>query len=169
MKCSSSNAQEGLLPRIERMSHSYQNSRPLIFSQTINANAKAKASQLTSGLANFAAVSTPGALSKPAVVQQLSPLELSILSHYCPSSFEPTADLTHYLKSSISLRQALLEKLDRNTLLESNMLNTIQSYNGQDALNRAYLQLPNGANLQFVMPTADKGVRDLSSICTNIL
>ena len=167
MKCSSSNAQEGLLPRIERMSHSYQNSRPLIFSQTINA--KAKASQLSSDLANFAAVTAPGALSKRAVVQQLSPLELSILSHYCPSSFEPTADLTHYLKSSISLRQALLEKLDRNSLLESNMLNTIQSYNGQDALNRAYLQLPNGANLQFVMPTADKGVRDLSSICTNIL
>ena len=167
MKCSSSNAQEGLMPRIERMSHSYKDSRPLIFSQAINA--KANTSQLTSNLANFPAVTAPGSLSKPAVVQQLSPLELSILSHYCPSSFEPTADLTHYLKSSISIRQALLNKLDRNTLLESNMLNTIQSYNGQDALNRAYLRLPHGASFQFVMPTADKGVRDLSSICTNIL
>lgn len=175
MTCSSNNSCETQVRFKEIDARKKQDTRSSVH------NHLAKAVETSSPLNNFnymhqSAPNTNFLTTQSSTRYQLTPLELSILSHYCPSSFEPPGQLYRCFHSSLALRRGLLEKLkNQNSSFDQQVFtNSLRVPNNRDTLydswNKFQAQYSETRfGFHYPRPITDRNIHELSSICTTTL
>jgi hypothetical protein len=174
MTCSSNNSYETQVHFKEAAVKRKQDSR------TLSRNHLIKVLETSNSFNNFNYVHQTAANTNPLTASsstryQLTPLELSLLSHYCPSSFEPRGQLYNYLHSSLAFRQSLLEKLEyeKSSFDEKILSSTFHVPNNPRALyspwNKFQAPFPDSQlAFHYRRPIIERNRHELSRICTTL-